>query len=448
MAIREALGAKLWHLMRQLLTESLLVAAMGGGAGVAIAVWASQLAGPLAGLVGCALWVFNPIVLAHGHIVQTDGGGTLTILAAVWSFTHFVQYPHRRSALVAGLAFGLALTTKLSALLLLPTFVAVGGLMWWKPTAEPRRARQFIRLIPVLVLCTWAVILIVYAPYWTPAPPLEAGQAASLSIPSWFETFRPILIPRDFFKAVALLLGTADAGHNGYLFGQWSTDGWWYYYPVAFALKTPIALLVLMSGALIILLRQIRTQRVEQLVPWIAAAIFFALAMHNKMDIGVRHLLPVYGLLSVAVASQLTPLRGPVKVATLIGVAWLAVVSIRARPFYIEYFNGFAGGGRNGYKYLLDSNLDWGQDVKRLKQYLVKRNVNHFYLAYFGVEKALTYYGIQYTTVEATEARTLQPGTLVISAMVLMQPEWAWLREQHQPIDRVGYTLFVYKIGD
>jgi hypothetical protein len=132
---------------------------------------------------------------------------------------------------------------------------------------------------------------------------------------------------------------------------------------------------------------------------------------------------------------------------TLVLVAWLAVVSILAHPFYIEYFNEFAGGARNGYKYLLDSNLDWGQDLKRLKKYLADRKVDHCYLAFSGVEKAIAYYSIKATVIEATEARSLQQGTLVISAMLLMRPEWAWLREQHQPTDRVGYSLFVYKIG-
>jgi len=429
-------AARLMQVVLALLTAALIF------------LWANRLGGTLAGLVGCALWVFNPVALAHGHIVQTDGGGTLTMLASVWSFTHFAQHPRLRSAVIAGLAFGLALATKLSALLLLPTFVVVAALVWWKLEAEQRRTLQFVRLIPVLAVCTWAVILIVYAPRWTPAPPLEKGQAAWLNVPPWFEELRLILIPPDFFKAVALLIGTADAGHNGYLFGEWSPEGWWYYYPVAFALKTPIVFLALTAGALIVLLWQIRTRRAEQLVPWIAAAMFFALAMHNKMDIGVRHLLPVYGLLSVAVASQLAPLRGPSRVATLVLVAWLAVVSICAHPFYIEYFNGFVGGARNGYKYLLDSNLDWGQDVKRLKKYLAGRNVNHCYVAFSGLEKAITYYGIQSTSVDATEAHNLQQGTLVVPAMLLMRPEWAWLRKEHQPIDRVGYTLFIYRIGD
>ena len=412
-----------------------------------IFLWANQLAGPWAGLLGCALWVFNPIVLAHGHIVQTDTGGTLTMLASVWSFTHFLQHPRLRNAVIAGVAFGLALTTKLSALLLLPIFVVIAGVAWKKLPVEQKQKLPFARLIPVFAVCAWAVILIVYAPRWAPAPPPDERQAAWLNVPAWFEEFRPILIPPDFFKAVALLLGTAEAGHNGYLFGEWSADGWWYYYPVAFALKTPIALLALTAGALVILLRQIRIRRTEELVLWIAAAMFFALAMLNKTNVGVRHLLPVYGLLSVAVASQLAPLRGTSRIATLVLVAWLAVVSILAHPFYIEYFNEFAGGARNGYKYLLDSNLDWGQDVKRLKKYLADRNVNQCYLAYSGVEKALAYYGIKYTYVNAPEELNLQQGALVISAMVLMRPEWARWREQRQPIARVGYTLFIYDIG-
>jgi hypothetical protein len=285
--------------------------------GTMIFLWANQVAGPSAGLLGCALWVFNPVALAHCHIVQTDGGGTLTVLGSIWSFTHFAQHPRLRNAIIAGLAFGLALTTKLSALLLLPIFVAVAALGWSKQTAEQRRSLQLGRLIPVLVVCTWVVIMIVYAPHWTPAPPPEERQAAWLDVPWWFEELRPILIPPDFFKAVALLIGTADVGHSGYLFAEWSPEGWWYYYPVAFVLKTPIAFLLLTAGALIVLLRQIRICRAEQLVPWIAAGMFFALAMFNKMNIGVRHLLPVFGLLSVAVPSQLVQLRGPLRIATL-----------------------------------------------------------------------------------------------------------------------------------
>jgi len=414
----------------------------------AIFLWAKQLAGPIAGLFGCALWVFNPIALAHGHIVQTDGGGTLTVLLSVWSFTQFAQRPRLGGVVIAGLAFGLALVTKLSALLLLPMFGAIAALVWWKEPAGQRTTLRFARLLPFFAVCAWVVIMVVYAPRWAPAPPLNERQAAWLNVPSWFESLRPILIPPDFFKAVALLLGSADVGHSGYLFGQWSEAGWWYYYPVAFALKTPIPFLVLAVMALIFVSRQFRSRRAEELVPWIAAAMFFALAMFNKMNIGVRHLLPVYGLLSVAVASQLAPHRGLWRVATAVLVIWLAAVSVLARPFYIEYFNEFAGGTRNGYKYLLDSNLDWGQDLKRLKNYLVDRHVDRCYLAFSGIEKAIAYYRINATVVEAPDAQRLQQGTLVISAMLLMRPEWTWLREQRQPIDRVAYTLFVYKIGD
>jgi 4-amino-4-deoxy-L-arabinose transferase-like glycosyltransferase len=416
-------------------------------AAAVIFLWTNQLSGPWAGLVACALWVFNPVALAHGHIVQTDTGGTLTMLLSIWSFTHFVQRPRLRNALLAGVAFGVALATKLSTLLLLPTFVVIAGVVWMRLPVEKRQWLPFIRHIPMFLLCSWAIILITYAPHWAPAPPLDEEQAAWLNIPTWFETLRPVLIPRDFFKAVALLITTSHEGHNGYLFGKFSLEGWWYYYPVAFALKTPIAFLALTIMSLFGLLRRIRTTPVEQLVPWISAGVFFALAMLNKTDVGVRHLLPVYGLLSVAVASQWALFRRAGKAASLVLLAWLVAVSFLARPFYIEYFNEFVGGARNGYKYLLDSNLDWGQDLKRLKKYLAARKVTPCYLAFSGVEKAVSYYGINCSIVEEPEARQLQQGTLVISAMLLMRPEWTWLREQHQLIDRVGYSLFIYDIG-
>ena len=433
---------------RMLIAARLMQIALAVLTAVVIFFWTRQLAGEMAGLLGATLWAFNPVVLAHGHIVQTDGGGTLTVLLSAWSFTRFAQRPSPRHALVAGLAFGLTLTTKLSALLLLPTFVAVAALVRWQQSPEQRTMRRFVPLIPLFALSTWVVIMIVYAPHWRPAPAPDERQAAWLNVPLWFETFRPILIPPDFFKAVALLIGSANAGHTGYLLGEWSDQGWWYYYPVAFALKTPIALLLLTGGGLAALFRQIQARRAEELVPWIAVAMFFGLAMFNKMNIGVRHLLPVYGLLSVAVASQLAPFRGLWRIATFTLVSWLAVVSILSHPFYLEYFNEFAGGARNGYRYLLDSNLDWGQDLKRLKNYLAKHEMNLCYLAFSHVENEISYHGIKCPVVEADEARNLRQGTLVISATLLMRPEWAWLRAHRQPIDRVGYTLFVYSLGN
>ena len=100
------------------------------------------------------------------------------------------------------------------------------------------------------------------------------------------------------------------------------------------------------------------------------------------------------------------------------------------------------------HEHLLDSNFDWGQDVKRLKQFLDERGIPRIYLQYFGTQAAIEYYGIANDFVGSDVAKQIQQGSLVVSANALMRPEWQWLRESHQPVARVGYTLFVYQIGD
>src|SRR5258706_11417087 len=109
--------------------------------------------------------------------------------------------------------------------------------------------------------------------------------------------------------------------------------------------------------------------------------------------------------------------------------------------------NPLAGGSLHGHEHLLDSNFDWGQDVKRLRHFLDERGSPRIYLQYFGTQPAIEYYGVENDFVGSELARQIQQGWLVVSAQALMRPEWQWLRESHQPIARVGCTLFVYQIG-
>jgi hypothetical protein len=155
----------------------------------------------------------------------------------------------------------------------------------------------------------------------------------------------------------------------------------------------------------------------------------------------------VYALLAVGAATEFRAQSHWLRVAAGVLCIWLAVAALWVHPFYIEYFNELVGGPGQGHRYLLDSNLDWGQDVKRLRRYLDERGLQHIYLQYEGVPGAIDYYKIQCTGVTAEQAREIRSGVLVISVTSLMRPEWKWLREQSRPMQRVGYTLFVYKLG-
>jgi hypothetical protein len=126
-------------------------------------------------------------------------------------------------------------------------------------------------------------------------------------------------------------------------------------------------------------------------------------------------------------------------------LAWQIVVTLLAHPLYVQFFSEAVGGTKNGQNYLIDSNYDWGQDANRLKKFLDERGIQHIYLDYFGTQYNIEYLKIPNTRVNAEQAKQIRQSTLVVSASQLMRPEWAWLRESHQPMARVAHTLFVYQ---
>jgi len=412
--------------------------------GVAIFFWVRRLAGGAASALGVALWALNPLALAYGHLVLTDMGETLMFVLAVWSFAVFLDAPSRGRAALCGLACGGALTMKFTGVVLAPILFALAVLHAITRKAWPR----YWRHLPVLGAAAAGLVLVVYAPYWSPAPPLTADQATKIGVPAWFQILRPMLIPPDFFKGLAVQTMHEAAGHTGFLLGQWRETGWWYYFPVALALKTPLPLLLLIVVGLLSWLASLRRFSFQHAVPWVTALAYLMLAMIGSINIGIRYVLPIFPLLAVGIASQFSLRASWMRRGAWLCVGWLLLVTCRAHPYFLEYFNEAAGGPANGYRFLVDSNLDWGQDAKRLKRFLDQRAITNINLAYFGPGCAPEYYGVSDHRVTADAAREIHDGLLVVSATWLMEPQWDWLRTTRQPVDRVGYTLFVYRLAD
>jgi tetratricopeptide (TPR) repeat protein len=411
--------------------------------GVAIFLWLRQLAGATAGVLGVALWAFNPLALAYGHLVLTDMGETLMLVLAIWWFATFLEQPSTGHAALCGLACGGALTMKFTGPVLAPILLVLAGLFGM----TRKEWRPWGRHVLVIPLVAAAVVLAVYAPRWSPAPPLSPDQGTKLGVPTWFRLLRPILIPPDFFKGLALQTMHAQHGHPSFLGGQWRQTGWWYWFPVALALKLPLPWLLLTAAGLLLWLMGLRRFSFQLAVPWLAASVYLLLAMTGTINIGVRYVLPIIPLLAVGIASQLAPRTGWMRWGAWLCAGWLLLVACRAYPHFIEYFNEAAGGSSNGYRWLVDSNLDWGQDVKRLKHFLDEHAITNINLAYFGPEASIDYYGISGRRVTTTDALGMRSGTLVISATTLMDASWDWLRACHEPVARVGYTMFIYRLG-
>lgn len=394
-------------------------------------------------LLALAMWVFNPHALAYGHLIITDVSGALGMGAALYAFSLLLEKPTGRQAAVCGVLTGLALLLKYTAMMLAPMYLVL-ALIYRQSLRQAEIKRWKLGL--VVVGAFWATIMLAYFPRWSPPPPISEGQAQLLGVPGWLLAFRPLLIPADFFKVLALKLAQSSWGHDGYLMGEWSTRGWWYYFPLGLVLKSPLAFIIAIIGAVALSLNRFRSMRPLELVPWVAAALYLGASMTSKVNVGVRHLLPIIPLLCIGIGCAATyATKETCRKIMYVLFGWQAVATVWVYPLYLQYYSELVGGAKNGYKYLVDSNYDWGQDAKRLKQFLDERGIQHIYLNYFGTQYSIEYLKIPNTRVSPEQARQIKQGVLVVSASELMRPGWDWLRESRQPIARVAHTLFVYQ---
>ena len=414
--------------------------------GLVIFLWVRRATGSdHAAVLGLALWAFNPTAIAYGHLTNTDIGVTFGMTLALYLWARFLEEPTRRWAILCGAATGMALTMKFTAIILAPIFVATLALSW-KRLKLP--AVQLAKLAGVSLLAMWAVIMVVYFPRWAAAPAPTDVEVAALNIPGWFRAFRPLLIPPDFFKVIAMALCLSGGGYTGYLMGEWSARGWWYYFPLTLVLKSTVAFVILILAGLVLFVKARKSTRPLESVTWLAAIIYLASAMTSHVNLGIRHLMPILSLFCVGIACAVHKLSDRrLRNAAHVLVAWQAVVALAIYPLYIQFFSEAVGGPPNGYKYLVDSNYDWGQDAHRLKDFLLKHNIQHVYLDYFGTQFSTEFLKIPNTRVDAETAKQIRNGWLVVSVSELMHPEWAWLRESRQPTARVAHTLFVYDLG-
>jgi 4-amino-4-deoxy-L-arabinose transferase-like glycosyltransferase len=417
--------------------------------GLVVFLWARSLSNLTGGLLALAAWCFNPLALAYGHLILTDPGIALMLPLAVWMFTQFLESPGPRTASMAGLAFGGALLTKYTAIILIPICGLLAVAAGWRLQHSTRggSGRTLWGNLCLVVAVAWGTVLLLYIPHWAPPPFLPAEHAHHFRVPTWFTRLRWLLIPRDFFKGFTIMMLHVVNGHKAYLLGQWSEKGWWYYYPVAILVKTPVALLLLLGSTILMALRRWRHWRLAEAAPLTAAAVYLACAFTSKSDIGIRHILPIYPLLAVVAGIEYARARLSIRLVGWFLAAWLVVVAFVARSDYIAYFNELVGGPANGQSYLVDSNFDWGQNGKLLKEWVETNHVAQIYLDYFGTGMAIEHLHIPNQRVKAAAARKLTHGYLVVSASYLVSPDYDWLRASHKPVARIGNTLFVYSLS-
>ena len=484
--------------------------------GAIIAWWGWQLGGRRVAVAATMLFCLDPNFLAHGALVKNDVPLTLIgvgLFLAVWRAGRRLTVAN----LVAiALLCAAAVTTKFSGLLFGPIVAilllgrAIGRAPWptfWR-TLERRREKLVVVAVALLFcfvvswIGTWAAYGFRFGPTTDPSISVNLKRMSVYTAmteltmklghppgPEEIEGWQPSAMTQAIL-AMDLMRALPQAWLNGllytyqsallrptYLLGEYSQTGWWYYFPVAIATKTPTATLLAAIAAMVVLVLVCRTADGRAtLATWTTAclvvppALFLASAMRSNLNLGLRHVLPVYPFLYLGIALAVGwawRQRAAVTKWTSAVIALLVALETGAAfPNFIPFFNTPAGGARGGLNILGDSNLDWGQDLKLLAEWQQERRRRYpgepLYLVYFGLADPWAY-GIDYVNMPggyafgAVHGRPRNdPGVLAVSATALqgiyvtpdkypgMRDATAALRKL-EPLDVLGGSIYLYR---
>ena len=454
--------------------------------GALIYRWAKDLGRWHAGLLALALYAFDPNCIAHGSLITTDMAAVFFIVATLYVVNGKWQMTNGEWRMaVIGALLGLAQLAKVSALMLVPV---VGVLLLVQAVVEQNRRVENQRMsesrimnhesritnyasrITHQLLRAWAIVfgvatLVVWAGYG-----FEVGAVPGLPFP---------LPAGTHLRIFQSLREHYDLGHPTFLMGRVSSHGWWWYFPVAFILKTPLPVLILAVWAVWSKVKS-RKSKVEngmEHCSWVGTLslalfplLYVVSSLFSSVNIGYRHLLPLLPFLYVGIGAQMA--NGEWRIANgasrithhpllltsyFLLLTWLITGTLAVAPHFLTFFNELAGGARGGYRYLVDSNLDWGQNLWDLRAWMDGNGEDRVYYAHYSPARP-DVYGIDADFLPPDPRAVAftpwhpAPGLYAIGATVLQGPyapdvnTYAWFRGR-EPAARLGNALFVYEVG-
>jgi tetratricopeptide (TPR) repeat protein len=413
--------------------------------GVVLFLWGRDLWGYGAGLFVLFLYCLSPNFLAHTRIVHTDVGVsafTVSTLYLLWRFSRSGRF---HPLLWCGVSLGLALLAKYSAVV---TVCIVAVLLpwacWWRnwTLADPRtralsaKVRSFLWRFPLAALAIAVPAALVVA----------VGFDFPHGLQRWLQGFN--LIHADL-----------NPNWEGFLWGEYSKTGFWYYYLLAQLWKTPLPTLLCFAASLVLVSTRDRRTTLDWAFLLLPIAAFHGAAMIRSSSIGVRHVLPVFPFVFLAcgATARWAAQRGLLPSVALAAMCvWLLAGTIRVYPHFIPYFNGLAGGPDGGNRYLDDSNVEWGQDFYFLRDYIAEKNPTAVRISAFAPIRP-EHYGIHSETMTLRDVVRPQPGvTYFLGASYLQRNSlyddypgvrFHWM-ERYRPVDKIGWSIFVYRFTE
>jgi 4-amino-4-deoxy-L-arabinose transferase-like glycosyltransferase len=362
-----------------------------------------EMFGRVEALVALALLAFEPNLIAHGSLVTTDMAITATAFAAVYALYRYQNKPSWARFLTVGLAFGLMLASKHSAVVLLPILLVLylADPLFFR-RSEASFPNQIFRQASAFAVFFFMGLLLLWACYGFRYYSLPQAKQSTVSVSDYIRAEgRPGIVDSVSAKIVqgishirifpeSYVVGLADivatGSRNTWIFGRIYPTGQWFYFPLAFAVKTSVALLLLLPGGLLVLSFR-REKRRELMFLLVPPLLYFSVSLTSGINIGVRHVLLVYPFfIVIAAAGAVAACRkyAVLRYALIVLLLFHAATAYRIAPLYLAFANDFAGGPKNTYRIFSDSNVETGQSLKLVNEYLAREKISDCWFAAFG----------------------------------------------------------------
>jgi len=460
--------------------------------------WTKKLAGNKPALLALLLFSFSPTLIAHGRLVTTDIAAAFGTLFATYFWIKFLKKPNFKNIFIAGLALGIALCLKFSLILLIPslglTAIIYALVKTTKSKGKVKIVFKYIGLSALVGII--AVVFIIWPVYqshtWNYPVERQLSDTSKILTPGsnlpndiaiWLAD-KPIIRPITHY-ALGLLMATqrVAGGNTVYFMGQVSRNAWPQYFPIMYLLKAPLSFHILCLLALALWLMSFRKKKplknmASKMSYWIKnhlaefsllifSAIYWLTSITGNLNIGVRHIIPILPIVYILVSIALFEFIGAVKTKNVrIGLwalmgamlVWYVASSLFAFPLYLSYYNELAGGSENGYKYAVDSNYDWGQDLLRLRDFVDEKGIKEISVAYFGGDDMEYRLGDKLKATRIFKDPELNHGWIAIAATYLQEGRakpapgfdrdttfFNWLNA-YEPVGRAGHSIFIYNL--
>ena len=474
--------------------------------GFVIFKWAKELFGVKAGLLALTLYALDPNILGHNHYVTTDLGIAAFCVFAFYFFTKYLKNPNWKTIIFAGIFLGLAALAKYSSVLLFPimglslilyalfrkeklgfSFLGSGKIKrFWL-----QKLYFYIATFIVILAIHGLLIGIVYEfnLFKMPTEKIHqlidtqlGGNTKQLVSPYLHKMAdNSVLRPySQYLIGFFMVFGRVAGGNTTYFFGEVTNQSFRAYFPMVFLIKEPLSILILLIFSIAIGLVMMLKNNLPDFPKkiWLNVknylsgniaefsmlsfiALYAYISITGNLNIGFRHLFPILPFMYILIAKEATVFGSRIaknyrkyfwSIISIL-IFWLAAETAFAYPSYLAYFNQTVGGSKNGYKYVTDSNVDWGQDLKRLAKFVDDNNIQKIRVDYFGGGDVKHYLGDKATMWYSALGQ--EPGWYAISATFLQNslyykitegtPDYEWLRERTPTAD-IGGSILIYKI--